>query len=48
MQAKRQEYEQHLGDILNKHKDDPKRRYHALALFLIEISTPQGVRELIR
>lgn len=48
MLAKRQEHEQRLEEILTKHKDDVKRRHHALALFLIEISTPEGIRTLTR
>ncbi len=46
MLAKRQEHEQRLEEILTKHKDDVKRRHHTLALFLIEISTPEGIRAL--
>jgi hypothetical protein len=48
MQDKRREYEGRLEDILEIQKDDPKRRHHALALFYIEISTPENIRKLTR
>jgi hypothetical protein len=48
MQDKRREYERRLEDILEIQKDDPKRRHHALALFYIEISTPEKIRKLTR
>ena len=47
MPATRQEHEQRLQDILEKHKDDPRRRHHALALFLVDISTPRGIHSLL-
>jgi hypothetical protein len=46
MSARRQEHNRRLQDILEKHKDDLKRRHHALALLLIDISSTRGLREL--
>jgi len=48
MSARRQEHDKRLQDILQKHKDDLNRRHHALALFLIDISSSRGIRELTR
>jgi len=47
MQAKRTEHEEKLAGILAEY-DEAVRREHALALLLIDISTPQKIREMIR
>ena len=46
MPAKRKEHQKKLGVILDEYQDS--RRQHALALLLIDISTPRKIREMIR
>jgi hypothetical protein len=48
MESIKRQHELRLAEIMQKHEADAKRRHHALALFLIEISTPQGIRDLTR
>lgn len=47
MPARRQEHEGRLNGVLAQYQDGT-RREHALALLLIDLSTPQRIRQLIR